>query len=83
MRTGLGGIAMRPVQRSRCVSLADWLASARAFVREDAGPTATEYAVLLALIVVASVSMITSLGNRHAEIWHAIADATQGSVGGP
>lgn len=59
-----------------------WLSSARAFIREDAGPTATEYAVLLALIVVVSMGMITSLGNRHADIWHAIADATQQGTGG-
>jgi len=34
------------------------------FVKAEDGPTAVEYAVMLALIIVVSISAITTLGNR-------------------
>jgi pilus assembly protein Flp/PilA len=36
----------------------------KAFLVNDDGPTATEYAVMLALIIVVSIAAITLLGNR-------------------
>lgn len=36
----------------------------RAFCREEAGPTATEYAVMLALIIVVSIATIGVFGNN-------------------
>lgn len=41
-----------------------WFARAARFLREDDGPTADEYAVMLALIVVVCISAITSLGTN-------------------
>ena len=40
------------------------IAASVRFLREEDGPTAVEYAVMLALIVVVCVSAITTLGNR-------------------
>jgi pilus assembly protein Flp/PilA len=37
---------------------------ARRFLREEDGPTAVEYAVMLALIIVVCISAITSLGSN-------------------
>jgi pilus assembly protein Flp/PilA len=34
------------------------------FLRDEDGPTAVEYAVMLALIIVICISMITILGNN-------------------
>ncbi len=35
---------------------------AKGFLRSEDGPTATEYAVMLALIIVAAIGIITTLG---------------------
>jgi len=37
---------------------------ARQFLREEDGPTAVEYAVMLALIVVVCITAITALGSN-------------------
>ena len=37
---------------------------AKQFVKSEDGPTATEYAVMLALIIVISIAAITSLGGK-------------------
>ncbi len=36
----------------------------RAFLRSEDGPTATEYAVMLALIIVVCIAAISALGSR-------------------
>ncbi len=41
-----------------------WFALAGRFLREEDGPTAVEYAVMLALIIVVCIAAITSLGNN-------------------
>jgi pilus assembly protein Flp/PilA len=41
-----------------------WIASAVRFLREEDGPTAVEYAVMLALIIVVCISAITTLGSN-------------------
>ena len=50
------------------------------FVHEEAGPTATEYAVMLALIIVVALGAITLLGqkidNAYAKIESALPDGT-------
>jgi pilus assembly protein Flp/PilA len=40
----------------------NFLTCAKSFLRSEGGPTATEYAVLLALIIVAGIVAIASLG---------------------
>ena len=41
-----------------------WSARVARFLREDDGPTAVEYAVMLALIVVVCITAITALGTN-------------------
>ena len=42
----------------------NFLATAKRLVKSDEGPTATEYAVMLALIIIASVATISLLGTE-------------------
>ena len=42
----------------------NWFQSVVRFLEREDGPTAVEYAVMLALIVVVCISAITSLGNN-------------------
>lgn len=37
---------------------------AKTFLRSEDGPTATEYAVMLALIIIVALAAITLLGNK-------------------
>jgi pilus assembly protein Flp/PilA len=41
----------------------------RAWVRDESGPTAVEYAVLLALIVVTLMGAVNAMGNTTSGIW--------------
>ena len=41
-----------------------WFASLERFLREEDGPTAVEYAVMLALIIVVCITAITALGSN-------------------
>jgi pilus assembly protein Flp/PilA len=40
------------------------LKSAKQFLQDESGPTAVEYAVMLALIIVVCITAITTLGNN-------------------
>jgi pilus assembly protein Flp/PilA len=44
--------------------MSKWLAVVRRFVADESGPTAVEYAVMLALIIVVCIAAITTLGNN-------------------
>ena len=41
-----------------------WIARAVRFLRDEDGPTAVEYAVMLALIIVVCITAITTLGTN-------------------
>jgi pilus assembly protein Flp/PilA len=41
----------------------NWLAKVRTFLSKEDGPTAVEYAVMLALIIVVCIAAISSLGS--------------------
>jgi pilus assembly protein Flp/PilA len=41
-----------------------WLAKLRTFLAKDDGPTAVEYAVMLALIIVVCIAAIGALGSN-------------------
>ena len=41
-----------------------WFASLERFLRDEDGPTAVEYAVMLALIIVVCIAAITTLGSN-------------------
>jgi pilus assembly protein Flp/PilA len=44
--------------------MSKFLAGLAQFVTDESGPTAVEYAVMLALIVVVCIAAITTLGNN-------------------
>jgi pilus assembly protein Flp/PilA len=41
-----------------------WLSCAKRFLKAEDGPTAVEYAVMLALIIVVCIAAITTLGSN-------------------
>jgi len=41
-----------------------WLATLGRFLRDEDGPTAVEYAVMLALIIVVCITAVTTLGTN-------------------
>jgi pilus assembly protein Flp/PilA len=45
---------------------------AKAFLQSEDGPTATEYAVMLALIIVVAIAAISSLGTKVSSIFSAV-----------
>lgn len=51
----------------------------KAFLVNDDGPTATEYAVMLALIIVVAIAAITTLGQN---VNSTIADVNSNAFGG-
>jgi pilus assembly protein Flp/PilA len=51
-------------QRKGRFVMSQWLASVRRFLRDEDGPTAVEYAVMLALIIVVCITAITTLGTN-------------------
>ncbi len=47
----------------------------RAFVRDEQGPTATEYAILLAVIILGAMGTILSIGEKFEVLYTIIADS--------
>jgi pilus assembly protein Flp/PilA len=46
------------------------LAGVQRFLRDESGPTAVEYAVMLALIIVVCISAVTTLGGNAKNIFN-------------
>ena len=60
-----------------------WLERAVRFLRAEDGPTAVEYAVMLALIIVVCIVAITALGSNASGTFSNVAlNAAAGSEGG-
>jgi pilus assembly protein Flp/PilA len=56
------------------------IAGVRRFLRDENGPTAVEYAVMLALIVVVCIAAITTLGSNANNVFSNVAlNAAAGS----
>lgn len=51
----------------------------RRFLQSDDGPTAVEYAVMLALIVVVCLTAIQSIGNQANSTFQGVATSLQGA----
>jgi len=49
------------------------------FLRDEDGPTAVEYAVMLALIIVVAITAITSLGTNASNTFNYVGGQVQGS----
>jgi pilus assembly protein Flp/PilA len=58
-----------------------WLANVGRFLREEDGPTAVEYAVMLALIIVVCITAITTLGNNASATFSNVSLNTAASTG--
>jgi pilus assembly protein Flp/PilA len=61
------------------IMLATFLLRARDFLDNEDGPTAVEYAVMLALIVVVCLSAITSIGTTTSRTFSKISSAISSS----
>lgn len=55
--------------------------SVRRFLVSEDGPTAVEYAVMLALIVIVCLTAIGSIGTRAQETFNEVADQLGGTAG--
>jgi len=56
---------------------------AKSFIVSEDGPTATEYAVMLALIIIVALTAITALGEKVEDIFTNVeAELPDGAVGG-
>jgi pilus assembly protein Flp/PilA len=53
--------------------MAKWLERARQFAQAEDGPTAVEYAVMLALIVVVCIAAIATLGTNANKVFGNVA----------
>lgn len=58
-----------------------YIAAARRFLASEDGPTAVEYAVMLALIIVACVTVIANLGKAVSGTFSTTSSALQGNLG--
>lgn len=54
----------------------------RTFLTDDDGVTATEYAVMLALMICAAIASVTAVGNSTAEGWSRNASQIASACGG-
>jgi len=50
-----------------------FLTSVQRFLQDESGPTAVEYAVMLALIIVVCIAAITTLGGNASNIFNNVA----------
>lgn len=54
----------------------------RHFLSDESGPTAVEYAVMLALIIVVCVSAVQAIANNTRSSFDASSNAISGAMGG-
>jgi pilus assembly protein Flp/PilA len=59
-----------------------WLPCVRSFLLDEQGPTAVEYAVMLALVLVAIISAINAVGNSTSAMWQSDATKISNAVNG-
>ncbi len=60
-----------------------FLNRAKCFLKSEDGPTATEYAVMLALIIIVALGAITGLGTTVQGIFTSVDTALPTGAGGP
>ena len=51
----------------------------RQFLRDESGPTAVEYAVMLALILAAEIASVTLVGTETRDLFQNSADSMEGN----
>jgi pilus assembly protein Flp/PilA len=57
-----------------------FVASVVEFLKEEDGPTAVEYAVMLALIVVACITTVRSVGDAASDKFDSVATTLEGAT---
>jgi pilus assembly protein Flp/PilA len=62
--------------------MSKFLAAVKQFIDDESGPTAVEYAVMLALIVVVCIAAITTLGSKANGTFSNVALTTAASASG-
>ena len=58
------GVVAPRITQGKDATMKAWLGRAKDFLVRDDGPTATEYAVMLALIIVVAIAAIQILGTN-------------------
>jgi len=61
--------------------MSNFLTRAKSFLRSEDGPTATEYAVMLALIIIVALAAITGLGSTVNAIFTGVDDGLKDKTG--
>jgi pilus assembly protein Flp/PilA len=61
--------------------LSNFVKSVVAFAKDESGPTAVEYAVMLALIIVVCITAITALGTNANNTFSYVATKIGGTAG--
>jgi len=56
-----------------------FITGVRSFINDESGPTAVEYAVMLALIIVVCITAITTLGTNSNNTFSYVGNAIGGS----
>jgi pilus assembly protein Flp/PilA len=74
--------ALRPLNTTLSTTLTTTLTSALRFLKDESGPTAVEYAVMLALIIVVCITAITTLGTNANNTFSYISTEIQNSGSG-
>ena len=59
--------------------MSKWFAKVQQFLLSEDGPTAVEYAVMLALIVVVCIAAITSLGTNANATFNSVSNTVGGA----
>jgi pilus assembly protein Flp/PilA len=57
------------------------LSACRAFLKREEGPTAVEYAVMLALIIVVCIAAITTIGSNANATFNTVGSQLGGTAG--
>ncbi|HWL93922.1 MAG TPA: Flp family type IVb pilin [Phycisphaerae bacterium] len=60
---------MRPGLREKELTMKAFVNCFKSFIRDEEGATATEYAVMLALIIVISLAGISALGEKVSDVF--------------
>jgi pilus assembly protein Flp/PilA len=52
------------IELRKGIAMRQWFAKVQGFLKDEDGPTAVEYAVMLALIIVVCIAAISTLGSN-------------------
>jgi pilus assembly protein Flp/PilA len=70
---GRASVQVGPGLRERGMVMRNWCAAVVRFIEREDGPTAVEYAVMLALIIVVCIAAITTVGQNASSTFNNVA----------